>query len=328
MMVTAILCVLLAALVAYAVFGGADFGAGVWEFNTAFRSSERERKQLLHAIGPIWETNHVWLIFILVLLFGAFPSAFASMNEALFVPLLLALTGIVFRGAAYAFSAQRPAGTAIRWRVAFALASVLAPLFLGVCVGAMASGEMQFDADGHFVGNHLSGWINSLSIFCGFFTVGLCAYTSATYMMRESVLSGDADLVDLWRTRALAVGTLMGVLALGGLLLAASRYPLLWQGLAGRGWPIILISMVSGVGSLRAIHRQRTNVAVIGVTVTCATVVIGWAVAQYPMLLPPYWTVTNSASPDSVLALILGVTGIGAMFLVPALVLLLKIFKS
>ena len=133
-MTTAILIILLTALAAYAVLGGADFGAGVWEFNTAFRADERDRNLLTKAIGPVWETNHVWLIFVLVLLFGAFPPAFASMNEALFVPLLLGLVGIVFRGAAYAFRSPLKSDRARSghvWVVVFGLASVMAPFFLG-----------------------------------------------------------------------------------------------------------------------------------------------------------------------------------------------------
>ena len=189
--IIAILIILLIALTLYAVLGGADFGAGIWEFNTAFRASERERNLLYHAIGPVWETNHVWLIFVLVILFGAFPPAFASINQALFVPLLLALVGIVFRGAAYAFRSQlksdpQYARQARLWVGLFGFASVLAPLFLGASVGAIASGQLAFDVDGNYQGSHLTGWINSLSVFIGFFTVGLCAYCTAAYMIREA----------------------------------------------------------------------------------------------------------------------------------------------
>ena len=140
-MITTILIILLAALVLYVVLGGADFGAGIWEFNTQFKSSELERNMIYHAIGPVWETNHVWLIFVMVLLFGAFPPAFAAINQAIFVPLLLALVGIVFRGAAYAFRSQAKSDTAKSqaWVFVFAFASVLAPLFLGAGVGAIAS---------------------------------------------------------------------------------------------------------------------------------------------------------------------------------------------
>ena len=129
-----LLGIVVLALTLYAVLGGADFGAGVWEFNTALQSSEQERSLIYRVIGPVWEANHVWLIFVIVAMFSAFPPAFAGICRALWLPLLLALTGIVFRGAAYAFrvqllDSQRQAarfGNAV-----FALASTAAPFFLG-----------------------------------------------------------------------------------------------------------------------------------------------------------------------------------------------------
>lgn len=350
--IIAILIILLVALTLYTVLGGADFGAGVWEFNTAFRASDRERDLLYHAIGPVWETNHVWLIFVMVILFGAFPPAFASLNQALFVPLLLALVGIVFRGAAYAFRSQLKsdpdrARQTRRWVALFGFASVLAPLFLGASVGAIASGQLVFDVDGNYQGNYLTGWINPLSVFIGFFTVGLCAYSTATYMIREAqfeqrdqstnkhlkseILNTEisiGDLVELWRKRAFLTGIGMGILAMLGLALVATRYPELWQGLLHRGWPFILISIAAGTYSLWAIQRRVINGAVIGVSLTCASVVLGWGCAQYPFLLPDVWSAEQAASPTNVLRIILISIGVGAVFLVPALYLLFRIFKS
>ena len=214
------------------------------------------------------------------------------------------------------------------WVVTFALASVFAPLFLGAAVGAIASGQMEFTERGEFAGSYASGWINGLSIFCGFFTVGMCAYTSATYMIRESKLAGQEELVFVWRTRALVTGVIMGVLAVGGLVLVAFAYPELWQGLFGRSWWLILASIGSGLFSLWAIFQVRVNLAMFGATITCSTVVIGWGLAQYPYLMPPYWTVSEAASPESVLELILIATAVGSVFLVPGLWLLFKIFKA
>jgi cytochrome d ubiquinol oxidase subunit II len=338
-MIIAVLIILLVALTLYTVLGGADFGAGVWEVNTAFKANERERNLLYHAIGPVWETNHVWLIFVMVILFGAFPPAFASLNQALFVPLLLALVGIVFRGAAYAFRSQlkgdpNRSQQTRRWVAVFGFASVLAPLFLGASVGAIASGQLAFDVEGNYQGNYLTGWINSLSVFIGFFTVGLCAYCTATYMIREahqnenSPSTGTTNLVELWRRRALLTGIGMGVLAMFGLALVATSYPELWQGLLQRGWPLILISIVAGSYSLWAIHGRIINGAVVGVSLTCASVVLGWGCAQYPDILPGVWSAEQAASPTSVLRIILISILVGAVFLIPALFLLFRIFKS
>jgi len=325
-----ILIILLVALTLYAVLGGADFGAGVWEFNTAFKSDERERDLLYHAIGPVWETNHVWLIFVLVLLFGAFPPAFAALNQALFLPLFLALVGIVFRGAAYAFRSQLKSDHSKSriWAIVFGVASVFAPFFLGAAIGAMASGQLQFDESGAWKGDYLFGWINPLSIFSGFFNVGMCAFAAATYMIRESRLAAMKDIESIWRFRALWVGAVMGVLAIAGLVMVWLSCPLLWEGMQSRGWPAIFASILAGFVSLWAIATNRVNLAVTGVTLTCGTFVVAWGLSQYPYILPPFWTAEASASPASVLNLILIATAVGAVFLVPALILLFMIFKS
>ncbi len=324
-----LLIILLIALTLYTVLGGADFGAGVWEFNTALRATERERQLLYNAIGPVWETNHVWLIFVLILMFGAFPPAFASLNQALFVPLLLALVGIVFRGAAFAFRSQlKTAPERGRvWVAVFALASVAAPLFLGASLGAVASGQLAFDQTGQFIGSSLLGWINPLSVFTGFFTVGLCAYGAATYMIREAHWAGARDLADVWRRRALAVGVVMGALALVGLVLVWLQYEALWSGLSRRAWPVIALSMLAGVASLWAIDRRRINSAVVGVSITSATVVVGWGVAQYPELIPGVWSAETAAAPVLVLRSILVCLIVGAAILLPSLYLLYRVFK-
>jgi cytochrome d ubiquinol oxidase subunit II len=324
------LTILGAALVLYAVFGGADFGAGVWEFNTALRASERERNLLYHAIGPVWETNHVWLIFVLVLLFGAFPPAFASIHQALFVPMLLGLVGIVFRGAAYAFRSQLKSDPRRQrmWLAIFALASVMAPFFLGAAVGALASGQLEFDPSGHFTGDHVFGWINLLSIFSGFFAVGMCVYLAATFMIRESLIADMQDLEMVWRRRALITGLVMGVFALTGLGIITSQYPDLTTGLVQRGWPAVVVSMASGLLSLWAIWSRRLALSTIAVALATAAVVIGWQLAQYPTLVPGVWTINNAAAHPNVLRLMLLVTVVGSSLLIPSIALLLFIFKS
>ena len=325
-----LLIILLIALTLYVVLGGADFGAGVWEFNTALRASERERRLLYSAIGPVWETNHVWLIFVLVLLFGAFPAAYRALHQALYVPLLLGLAGIVFRGAAFAFRSQlksEPQRGRI-WVAVFALASVAAPLFLGAGLGAVASGQLDFDGEGKFIGDPLFGWVNSLSVFTGFFAVGLCAYGAAAYMIREAHAAGDQELQQLWRRRALAVGLLMGVLAMAGLMLVALQYPVLREGMLRRAWPVIGVSLASGIFSLWAIYSGRINSGVIGASITSATVVMGWGVAQYPYLIPGVWSAEASASPVNVLRIILVCILVGAIFLLPSLYFLWCIFKA
>ena len=324
-----VLSILAMALTLYVILGGADFGAGIWEFRQLLRTDERERNLLYQAIGPVWETNHVWLIFILVLLFGAFPKAFAALTQALFVPLSLGLLGIVFRGAAYAFRSplkhepekQRP------WVILFAWASALAPFFLGCAAGAVAMAQLSFDDQGNFQGSYAWDWISPFSIFIGLFTVGLCAYNAAAFMVREARMQQQADLVRLWRGRALAVGVSMGGFALAGIGLASQASEFLWEGIGQRAWPLVALSVLTGFLSLVTIYRARDGATVLLTSLTTATVVLGWLVAQYPYLLPPAWKVDEAASPPDVLYIMIGVTAVGALLLVPAIWLLFKIFK-
>ncbi len=185
-----LLVVVFAALTIYALLGGADFGAGVWEVNTALQASPKERKLLYSAIGPVWEANHVWLIFVLVATFGAFPTAFAAICQALWLPLLLALAGIVFRGAGYALRSYSTDSRRqeFTWGVVFAAGSTAAPFFLGASIGALASGKLMLTDDGHFDGNFLTGWLSPMSVFSGFFVVVMCAYLAAVFLRAKRAI--------------------------------------------------------------------------------------------------------------------------------------------
>lgn len=324
-----LLVILWLALTLYVLLGGADFGAGIWEVNLAFQASEKERSLLQRAIGPVWEANHVWLIFVLVLLFNAFPPAFAALSRALWLPLLLALVGIVFRGAAFAFRSY--AVGAVRqqagWGVAFALASTAAPFFLGAAVGAVASGNLAVTPRGGYAGNYLTDWLSPLTLFNGFFTVGVCAYLAAVYLAREASQEGDAELADRWRQRALATGVWMGVLALAGLVFLATEAPLLWQGFQERAWPLVVVSLVTGFFSLGALWRRHYTASVAGVIATVATVLGGWGIAQYPALVLPTITIEEAKAPNAVLWAMIGCIAVGALVLLPSLGWLFIIFK-
>ncbi len=324
-----LLVVILMGLTVYALFGGADFGAGVWEVNTAMQASPKERKLLFGAIGPVWEANHVWLIFVLVAMFGAFPEAFAVFCQALWLPLVLALAGIVFRGVGfalrtYSIGAERQQ---FAWEVVFAIGSTAAPFFLGTCVGALASGSLNVARDARFQGNFLTGWLSPMALFTGFFVVGMCAYLAAVYLAREAKGLGDRELTLLWRQRALATGIWMGVLALAGVAYVATDAPLLWDGFRQRSWPLVLGSIVAGFLSLYSLIRERYRTAVLGAAAAVTSVIWGWAVAQYPWLVPPTITVEDAKAPANVLWLLIATICLGFLLLVPALAYLLYLFK-
>ncbi|MBI1354105.1 MAG: cytochrome d ubiquinol oxidase subunit II [Acidobacteria bacterium] len=322
--------VLLVAATLYAALAGADFGAGVWEFNLAFRPSERDRKLLQHAIGPVWEANHVWMIFVLVVLHSAFPPAFAAVSRALFLPLLLALLGIVLRGTGFAL---RYYGEGARrqqalWGVVFALASVIAPFFLGAAVGAIAEGGLPVTSDGRFHGDWLTDWVSPLSIYLGFFNVGLCAYLAAVYLCRDAEREGGAELAEIWRRRALATGAGVGLLAGVGLAVAASTAPRLWEGVVARGWPLVGLSALTGLLTLTALYRRKYAQAVVAAAATVACVIGGWGLAQYPALLPPAITLASAKAPDRALHAVAWGIGGGGVLLAPSLAWLLYLFKG
>jgi cytochrome d ubiquinol oxidase subunit II len=318
------------ALILYVTLAGADFGAGVWEFNLFFRPSPAERKLIDRAIAPVWEANHVWLIFVIVVVHTAFPLVFAALSRALFMPLLLASAGIVLRGAGFVLRYYGDDGSRphFHWSVVFALASVLAPFFLGAAVGAVASGELPIDSDGRFSGHYLTGWINPLSVFMGFFMVGLCAYLAAVYLCRDAWRESQADQAEVWRKRAIAVGVVVGLLAFAGLALVAVDVPALRGNLLSRGWPLILLSAITGFGALAALLVRRFTLAVTLAAVAVATLIAGWMVAQYPLLVPPHLTISTASASHQTLVAMAWCVAAGTSVLAPSFVWLLVLFKA
>lgn len=323
-----LLVVMLCALTLYAILGGADFGAGVWEFTTALQATDRERQHIYKAIGPVWEANHVWLIFVLVILMNGFPAAFAMLGRDLWLPLLLTVCGVVFRGAAYVFRSYGRGldRERILWEAIFAIASTATPLFLGAAAGAVASGRLTATAAAPAEAV-LFGWVSGLSVFTGFYSVGMCAYLSAVFLTREAKQAADQDLTTTWRQRALSTGLWMGVFSVGGLVMVAIEAPSLASGFLVRGWPLVVVSLFCGIGSLVEVWRLNCTRAAVAASGAVAAVIWGWGISQYPLLIPPSLTARSAKAPDNVLWLMLAVISTGAVFLLPALGYLFVLFK-
>ena len=311
-------------VVLYALLGGADFGAGVWLVNTRFQASERETQLLYSAIGPVWEANHVWLIFVMIAVWNGFPMAFGDLCRILWLPLFLALLGIVFRGAAYAFRTHMPSSDQSHvwwWERVFAVASVATPFCFGMCVGVLASG---FD---HPLLEGSSSWLNAVPWFCGFFAVGLCAFLSSLYLYREAAWTGNEQLVAAWRRRALLMGVLLGAFAVIGLGVVYWTTPEFAGRLFASGGFLVGLSLASGIFAVVQTYRSARLTAMIGGAVAVTTVLGGWVLAMSPDLVPGRWTIETAKAPDSVIWLMLGVVALGAVLLVPALGLLFWIYK-
>jgi cytochrome bd ubiquinol oxidase subunit II len=305
----------------YAVFGGADFGSGFWALVAGGGERGKRARALVDwAIGPVWEANHVWLIFMLVTLWTAFPEAFASVMSTLFIPLSLAALGIVLRGAGFAFHrvAARSSGRRLA-EAAFAVSSVLTPFFMGTVVGAVASGRVPI---GNAEGDPVTSWLNPVSLLLGALFVASGAYLSAVFLVSDARRFGDSDLGGYFAARALAAAFAAGALAVAGIFVLRDDARYIYDGLASEGLPLVLLSLACGLGALLALRRgARRGVRPLAVGAVVA-VIWGWGAAQYPYLLPQTLTIEDGAGASETLTAVLVVFGIAVVVVLPALALL------
>jgi cytochrome d ubiquinol oxidase subunit II len=304
-------------VVIYALFGGADFGSGFWDL-TAGGAERGGRLRVLidHSIGPVWEANHVWLIYILVFWWTAFPRAFAAAMTTLFVPLALALVGIVLRGASFAF--RKYAATLAQARLfgaVFAGSSLITPFFLGAAAGAVASGRVPRSG----YGDLWTSWLNPTSVFGGVIAVATCAFLAGVFLTSDAQRSADPSLAEELRVRTLVVGALTGAIVLAGLVPIHNDAPTLSDELTSRALPLVVVSAVAGLATLVLLWRRDYLLARIGSVVAVAAVVVGWGVAQYPWLLTDQLRISAAAGAHATLVGLLVVVGLAAVLVVPAL---------
>jgi len=314
------------ALTAYAVLAGADFGGGVWDLLARGPRAREQRRAVAEAMGPVWEANHVWLIFLIVGLFTAFPTAFGILSMALYLPFTIALLGIVLRGAAFAFRAhgRDAVGDASGWGVTFGAASVIAPFFMATGVAAVASGSIRV-AGGQLVSGFEAGWATPYGLLIGLFGVVMCAYLAATYLTVETEgMPLEAD----FRRRATAAGLIAGVVAIAGLVLAPFAAPSLAHSLFGAGLPLVVLALVNGPVALIAVWRSRPRLARLAVAAQVVCVLWAWAGGQWPYLVPPDLTIQNSAAPGATLTALLVVVAAGMALILPSLWFLFRVFKA
>ena len=311
------LLIMLVALAAYAVLGGADFGAAFWQLGARGERGAALREHAYRAMGPVWEANHVWLIFVLVICWTAYPEAFASIFSTLTVPLFLAGLGIILRGTAYAIHA----GTAreIERRAIdgiFSISSIVTPFALGTAVGAIASGRVPV---GNARGNLVTSWVNPSSIAIGVLAVATGAYLAAVYLAADARRAGNNELTAAFRRRALAAGVAAGAIAFAALIIVAidagpvGERLLEWPALAA-----LAASAAAGLLTLELVRRARFEPARYVASVAVASVVAGWALAQRPQLLPGLTVEEAAAGRPTLIATVVGVT-LGSLVLVPSL---------
>ena len=308
-------------LALYTVLGGADFGAGMWQL-TAGRGpgASRIRDHAHNSMAPVWEANHVWLIFVLTVVWTAYPVVFGSLASTLSIPLFIAAIGIVLRGAAYALrSGARTERETRAIDTVFAVSSVLTPFALGTVVGGVASLRVPV---GNAAGHMFSSWLNPTSALCGALAVATAAYLASVYLSADAARQGEEWLVQQFRRRALLAGVVAGGLALGGLAVMHTDARLVYHGLThGSGLAGLIVSVLAGVGTLVLAWRSQFRLARYTAAIAVAAIIAGWAVAQYPTLLSNL-TISQAAAPhDTLVAVIIAVVAGGAI-LFPSLALL------
>ena len=308
-------------LAAYVVLGGADFGTGIWDLTAR---DEELRARIKRSMAPVWEANHVWLIFVLVVLWTAFPRAFGSVTSTLAIPLFLAAVGIILRGAAFALRGEAASMAERRALGAvFALSSLLVPFFLGTVIGGIASGRVPV---GNSAGDELTSWANATSVLVGVLAIATGAHVAAVFLGADARRAGEERLVQAFRARALGSGVVAGALAIAGLAVVSSDAPDLWDGLSsGAALVCVLGSAAFGVLTLALEWRSRFEPARYTAAAAVGAIVAGWALAQEPYLLPPDLTVEQAAAPDATLAALLGCTAGGLLILLPALTWLFRL---
>jgi cytochrome bd ubiquinol oxidase subunit II len=323
----AILIILWLALIAYAVLGGADFGGGIWDFFAFGKEAERQRSLIGQALGPVWEANHVWLIFLIVGLFTAFPLAFSILSTALFVPFTLAVIGIVLRGAAFIFRANSEAVTSRVWGRVFSTASTITPFFFGTAAAAVASGQVHVQG-GRVQTDLLAGWTTPFALTIGALALSLCAVLAAVNLIIEAQHNNDAELVEAFRHRAMIAGAITLVLDAVAFILSPFQAPLLWHGLLDHALPLAIATALIGLGAAASLFLRRYRLARVLAFTTTALIFASWGLSQFPYLVPVVVTINTAASPPSTLLALLISTSIGMALLLPSLWFLFHVFRG
>jgi cytochrome bd ubiquinol oxidase subunit II len=320
-MSNAVAVILFFAVTMYAVFGGADFGAGFWDLVAGgAQRGEAPREVIDHSIGPVWEANHVWLVFVFVVLWTGFPEAYSSIMLTLYVPLSIAAFGIVLRGASFAFRK-----TVFRTRdrrnfgAAFAVSSVIVPYCMGTVVGAIASGRVPA---GGKAGDPWSSWINATSILGGVLAVVVVAYLAAVYLVWDARRVGARDMEGYFRRRAIGAAIVAGVVAFIGIFVLHNHATYVFHGLTSRALPLVILSAICGVASLVLLIRDAHRGARILAIGAVVGVIVGWGVAQWDYMLPTSLTVSDAAAPTGTLQALLAATVLFVLVVVPGFVLL------
>jgi cytochrome bd ubiquinol oxidase subunit II len=325
--------VALLGLMAYAILGGADFGGGLWDLFATGPRRREQREAIAQAMGPVWEANHVWLIFVIVVLFTCFPYGYAPLGMALFIPFHLALLGIMLRGVSFVFRgygrrSERSAGVLDQvtiWGWIFGVASVVSPFLLGAAFGAITEGGVRIDAKGDVPIPELVPWLSPYAIGCGLLSLSTCAYLAAVYLTVETT----GDLREDFRLRAIISGTTTAGLAL--LVLLFAYHEANWfflQLIRPRSLPVIAAGLAFFSASAWAVFSRRYWLSRLFAASEIMLLLLGWGLAHQPYLVYPDLTLMDAAAPAPTIAFLMSTLPFAALLLIPSLWLLFTVFKA
>jgi cytochrome d ubiquinol oxidase subunit II len=320
--------IILISLVLYSLLGGADFGAGFWDLMCFGKRRESQRELIAQAIHPVWEANHIWLILIVVLLFAGFSPVFSTFCLALAIPVYLMLLGIVLRGSSYVFRAYFTGSvhTQLYWGTVFSISSSLTPIILGIIIGAI-SGDPVIAHEGTSQNGFLATWLYPFPLAVGLLSLSLFGYLSACYLTVEAK---EAALKDDFRNRALISGAVSVVAAVVTYILAGVSAQGIRLGLLNSPWARLteVGAAISAIVAFRALWKRNFRVAQFAAAIQVTLILFGWGVSQYPYLIRPDLTISNSASPAPVISGLLIAIAVGALVLIPSLAALFRVFKA
>jgi cytochrome d ubiquinol oxidase subunit II len=317
-------------MIAYAVFGGADFGGGVWDLFASGVRKTQQRLAIQRAMGPVWEANHVWLILVVVVLFTCFPKGYSTLGIALFIPFHLALLGIMLRGAAFVFRSYQTrqvsaTGETSTWGVVFGVASLISPVLLGAAFGVVTEGAIHVDALGRVEMARPFAWLSPYCLANGLLALCTCGYLAAVYLTNEST----GALREDFRRRAIVAGTATAAMAGAVMLLAASEADWFVERLlGGRSLPVVVLGLGCFAGSAWAVFARRFFLSRLFAAAQISLLILGWGLAQYPYLIYPDVTFESVAAPEATLQFLVCSLPFGAILIVPSLWLLMRVFKS
>lgn len=316
----------LLAAIAYAVLGGADFGGGIWDLFASGPRRAQQKAAIANAMGPVWEANHVWLIFLIVILFTAFPAAYAALSIGLFGLFHLVLVGVSLRGAAFVFRNQQvgqEGGT--HWGTVFGTASVITPVLLGMAVGAVSSGHLRLLADGKVQSEGPTPWLAPVSLIIGALALALCAFLAAVFLTNET----KEELREDFRQRAILAGVVSTGLAVVAFPILLLETPHLWRGLISwQATPVLVAGGCAAGLALWSLGKRSYRVARAAAVAQVSLLLLGWGLAQYPFLIYPDITLQNVAAPRQTLLFVVYAVPLGMAVLLPSLWLLFRVFKS